>query len=258
MPAQFDDHAVRHEDVEGGGGSLPSSNGGAGRVAPDTRGFSCTTTALPSPAGEIVVLRIAGEVDHVTVSIVAAALDDAVERRSGHLVVDLAGMGFCGARGLALLIDSAGRAAARGTGYAVSGASHHVRRVWRLLWPADERPVGYPHTAAAVITAMARQAELRGRRTDPAGNQYVSWPPQLVERASAGDVDCYRELVVHHRRRMYGNALSLLGSTDDADVVDHDVAARLRTTLAGFSAPAGAAPPVPSARPEPGRSADGA
>lgn len=86
--------------------------------------------------------------------------------------------------------------------------------------------------------AMARQAELRGRRPNQAGNRYVGWPPQLVERASAGDVDCYRELIHRHRRRMYCNALRLLGSTDDADAVDRDVASRLRTTLAVFSASA--------------------
>jgi hypothetical protein len=71
---------------------------------------SCTSTSLSSPAGEVIVLRVAGEVDLSTVSVLQAALADSVARGPCHLVVDLAGLTFCSARGLTLLVG-AGRTA---------------------------------------------------------------------------------------------------------------------------------------------------
>jgi hypothetical protein len=41
---------------------------------------SCTSTSLSSPAGEVIVLRVAGEVDLSTVSVLQAALADSVAR----------------------------------------------------------------------------------------------------------------------------------------------------------------------------------
>jgi anti-anti-sigma factor len=193
---------------------------------------SCTATALSSPAGEILVIRIVGQVDHATVADVAAVLDDAVERYASHLVIDLVGVNFCAVDGTTLIVQAGRRAAQHGTGYCVSGAPQYVRRVWTLLWPEDLRPTRYPSTAAAVQAAITEQAERLGRirPIEPDDDR------PLADRAHAGDVEAYRELVLRHRRRMYSSALRTLGESDDPDDVARDIAARMHTALAVFSA----------------------
>ena len=120
---------------------------------------SCTSTSLPSSAGEVIVLRVAGEVDLSTVPVLQAALADSVARGPCHLVVDLAGLTFCSARGLTLLVGAGRTAGGQGTGYAVTGASGLVIRLWMLLWPAGELPIRYPTAAAGVIAALVRQTD---------------------------------------------------------------------------------------------------
>lgn len=58
--------------------------------------------------GARVVLRVAGEVDLCSAPRLAAALDAALaaDEPSGELVVDLAGVSFCDARGLAVLVEA--------------------------------------------------------------------------------------------------------------------------------------------------------
>jgi anti-sigma B factor antagonist len=106
---------------------------------------SCTATSLSSPAGEIIIaLQIAGEADLSTVPVLQAALADSLARRPRHLVVDLAGLTFCSAGGHTLLVGAGRTAGGQGTGYAVTGVSGLVIRLWMLVWPAGDLPIRYP------------------------------------------------------------------------------------------------------------------
>lgn len=210
-------------------------------------------TALPSPVGNIVVLRVAGEIDLTTIALMQSALNGAVSVRQDTLVVDLSGVTFCSARGLEVLIEAAALAAGHGIRYAISGASAQVQRTWSMLWPADHLPVHYPTARIAVLAAIGRHAARRdrvrpqARRTAAPGSAEVRLQlvPDLprsaqdtdqhrAERARAGDTAAYRTLVLHHRARMYRSALEALGSPDDPEDTD-DGATRLRTALAAFA-----------------------
>ena len=128
----------------------------AHRVRADAAALcSCTTTSIPAPVGEILVLRVAGEVDLLTIAVLQGALTSSLARGPCHLLVDLAEMTFCSVRGLSLLVQAGRTAAGQGSGYSVTAASRQADFAWTLLWPASERPTRYPTAAAGVATAMA-------------------------------------------------------------------------------------------------------
>jgi len=102
--------------------------------APDSAGCWCTTESWACPTGEIVVLRVHGEIDLRTRPTVQAALTAALSRRPHHLVVDVADVTFCCVRGFALLADTGTTAAAHGTGYAICGLSPRLERYATMLW----------------------------------------------------------------------------------------------------------------------------
>jgi len=112
---------------------------------------SCRATSLSSPAGEIIVVHVAGEVDLFTISVLQTALTESLARGPCHLIVDLAELTFCGVRGLSLLVQAGPIAAANGTGFAVSAASRHINRVWAIVWSASELPTQHPTAATAVL-----------------------------------------------------------------------------------------------------------
>ena len=76
--------------------------------------LTCSSTAVSGPTGPVVVLRVAGEVDLCTVDLLRSAVGAVVAQRPAHLVVDLAGLGFCSrcARHPAASGQCAGRGAA--------------------------------------------------------------------------------------------------------------------------------------------------
>jgi len=121
--------------------------------------WSCTTDSLFTPAGEIIVLRIGGEIDLLTLPMLAAALDANLDQQPDHLLVDIARVSYCCVRGLALLVSAAGDAAGQGVGYAVSGMPAWLDRICQLLFH-DEMPVRYDSAAAAVTAIQARQARV--------------------------------------------------------------------------------------------------
>ena len=104
------------------------------------------------PAGSILVLRVAGEIDLLTVPGLEHALSAAIDQRPGDLVVDLAGVVFCCVRGFALLSTAAATAQTNGTGYALSGMPPHLDRIATLLWP-EQHCLRY-RSAAAAVTAI--------------------------------------------------------------------------------------------------------
>jgi anti-sigma B factor antagonist len=115
---------------------------------------SCTATSISAPAGEVLVLRVAGEVDLLTIAILQSALTSGLARRPRHLLVDLAELTFCCVRGLSLLVQAGCTAAGQGTGYSVTAASRQVSRAWTVLWPVSELPTQCPTAAAGVAAAM--------------------------------------------------------------------------------------------------------
>lgn len=115
----------------------------------------CTTTVLDSPAGPVVVLCVAGEVDLCAVALVESAMTAALARRPERLIVDVSGMTFCCCRGFRLLLDGSTAAARQHTGYALSGASPHADRIWAILRPDGLLPTRYPNTGDALVAAMA-------------------------------------------------------------------------------------------------------
>jgi anti-sigma B factor antagonist len=116
---------------------------------------SCTATSIPSPAGEVLVLRVAGEVDLLTIAVLQGALTCGLARGPCHLLVDLAELTFCSVRGLSVLVEAGRTAAVQGTGYSVTAASRQANRAWTVLWPVSELPTQYPTAAAGVAAAMA-------------------------------------------------------------------------------------------------------
>jgi RNA polymerase sigma-70 factor, ECF subfamily len=57
----------------------------------------------------------------------------------------------------------------------------------------------------------------------------------LVDKARAGDLGAYEELVRRHRDRIYRIALRMLGDPHDAEDVAQDVVIQLWTALSGFA-----------------------
>lgn len=125
----------------------------SGRSAPALpAACSCETRNENGPTGQILVLRISGEIDLLTIALVETALTAALDRAPRDLVVDLAGVSFCCVRGFALLADALSTARADGVGYALSGLNTHLDRIATMLW-TDQNLVRY-RTAAAGVTAI--------------------------------------------------------------------------------------------------------
>lgn len=122
-------------------------------------GLWCDLESWPAPAGEILVVRVSGELDLLTRPILAATLVEAVSRGSAHLVVDLAGTTFCCVRGFGMLAETGFTASARGASFALSGLSTHRDRILAMLLPDRDR-VRYRSVAAAVTA-------IRGGRSRP-------------------------------------------------------------------------------------------
>lgn len=122
--------------------------------------WACTTDSLFTPAGEIIVLRVSGEVDLVTLPVLEAALNANLDQEPDHLLLDLAGVTYCCVRGIALLVTTAGYAAGQGVGYVVSGVPAWLDRIWQIVF-TDGPPVRYRSAIAAVTAIQAQQARFR-------------------------------------------------------------------------------------------------
>ena len=98
-------------------------------------GCCCDVESWASSDGEILVVRVSGELDMLTHPIVAATLAEAVSRAPRHLVVDLAALTFCYARGFALLAETALAATTQDVAFTLSGMTAHHDRVATMLLP---------------------------------------------------------------------------------------------------------------------------
>ena len=118
--------------------------------------WSCEVQIASGPTGDILVLRLGGEIDRTTLGALDAAVTAAFDRHPHDLVLDLAGVSFCCVRGYAVLSASARTAEIAQMGFAVSGLRRHMRRVMTLLWPERSFP-SYRTAAAAVVAIRAEQ-----------------------------------------------------------------------------------------------------
>lgn len=121
--------------------------------------LSCATESLGCAPGEIIVLRVAGEVDLCTLPTLQTALDHGLDQYPAHLVVDLAQMTFCCIGGLGLLTRTRHTAARNATSYTVSGVRPHIDRLWTRLWDGD-LPVRCRSTAVALTAIWSGQRAL--------------------------------------------------------------------------------------------------
>ena len=104
------------------------------------------------PVGTILVLRLAGEIDLATVTMISGAVTAVFDRHPHDLIMDMSEVEFCCVRGFALLAATARTARTRHVGFAVSGLSVHLERIALLLWP--ERPCTCYRSAAAAVRAF--------------------------------------------------------------------------------------------------------
>lgn len=121
--------------------------------------FCWTTESVFCAAGEIIVLRVVGEVDMCTRSILQAALGVGLDCHPAHLLVDFTRVTFCSAQGLALLIQTGRTAAEEATSFAVCGVPPQIYRAWTLVGD-DDLPICYLTTDAAVTVIQGRQLRL--------------------------------------------------------------------------------------------------
>jgi anti-anti-sigma factor len=237
------------------------------QAAPDVPASSCrcrcSTATLSTPAGDIVVLRVAGEVDLGTLAVLDAALDDVLDRQPDHLIVDLTGLVFCSSRGLTAITRTARAAAANGIRYSMSGASPPFARLWPRYWPDGDAPPIHRTTAAAVLSAVVLQADLwspgptaDSGRAHPAVDEHDphSRPTGIREDADGtdppspddddhhlrpdpqdADPAALRQALHRHRSRMYRTALHALGASYGTHPLAPDLAEQLRIALAGFA-----------------------
>jgi hypothetical protein len=125
---------------------------------------SCWSLGIEAgPVGNIVVVRLAGDLDMLTLPLGWAAVITALDHHPADLVVDLSEVGFCGVRGFALLAAIARVTAAGGIGYTISGLGRHHERGANLSW-TDVQIVRARNAAAAVLAIREAQA-LRSPRS---------------------------------------------------------------------------------------------
>jgi anti-anti-sigma factor len=96
-----------------------------------------------------VVLRVSGELDSCSLALVSAVLDSCLALRPMHLVVDLAGLGFCSARGMALLVDTSCVATSAGIGFSLAGCRTSLEHVLILIWK-DQVPHRFRDAGEAI------------------------------------------------------------------------------------------------------------
>lgn len=149
-------------------GSENTYNPALGGLAP-WRLLSCTIESLQCATGEVIVLRVVGEVDLCTVPFLHAALDAGLDQDPAHLVIDLALLTFCSLRGLDLLTQTHRIATAKAIGYAVTSVPRHINRVWALGW-GDALPSCYHGTAAALTAIRAAESDVRTCRPRQSGD----------------------------------------------------------------------------------------
>jgi anti-sigma B factor antagonist len=83
------------------------------------------------PTGEAVV-DLGGELDIVSAEVAVSYVRDVIDRHLGPVIVDLAALAFCDARGLAALVRMAGYAKQKGCPFRVASPSPSLAKIMRI------------------------------------------------------------------------------------------------------------------------------
>jgi anti-anti-sigma factor len=136
------------------GSELPAGGGNATARATELLGVSVSES---SPG--VFVVSPTGEADDTSADLLGAAARDATAAGPRCLVVDLAGLTFCGSTGLAVLLDAAQDAEAGDLYLGVVGGAPIVRRVLEItgLGPA----LGHRETLDDVLHDLERSTGTR-------------------------------------------------------------------------------------------------
>lgn len=127
----------------------------------------CSAISARWPQGELIILRVSGEVDLSTLPVLEGALADALRRQPRCLIVDLSELTFCSVRGLTVLSQVGLTAAGQGTEYTMCEVSRHLNRVWMTMPPGDYLPVRHPTVTIGVITALVHKGGSAARHLSP-------------------------------------------------------------------------------------------
>ncbi|MGH3786750.1 MAG: STAS domain-containing protein [Pseudonocardiaceae bacterium] len=112
--------------------------------------FVCFVIEQPMP--DVRVVRVSGELDLLTTPLLEIRLQQCIEKRVGHLVVDLGGVTFLGAAGLTSLVAARKAATGLGVQLHLSGTDH--RAVARPLDITMLRPSFDIHPTADAVVAV--------------------------------------------------------------------------------------------------------
>ncbi|MFI6208135.1 STAS domain-containing protein [Streptomyces sp. NPDC051041] len=84
------------------------------------------------PAG-LVLLEVAGELDHHTAPRLTAALDDVTFDAGTRLVIDLTELTYCDSTGITVLVTAYNRATAAGASLSLAGVNPDLLRVFHVV-----------------------------------------------------------------------------------------------------------------------------
>ena len=111
-------------------------------------------TAVERLDGDILVVKVAGEIDQATVPDLERTLDEAIQAASGALVVDLSDCGFIDSSGLATLVAARERHMEDdGRRFGICCADAQVRRLLEITGLDDA--MGVTRTRAEALEALA-------------------------------------------------------------------------------------------------------
>ncbi len=163
-----------------GSGDISHRAAAVGRINDSVAWSSlcCGRESVFCAAGEIIVLRVGGEVDLCTLPILQAALGAGLDRRPAHLLVDLAGVTFCSAQGLDLLIQIGRTAAEKAVSFAVVGVPPQLYRVWTLLGDGD-LSIRHPTIDSAMTAIHGRRLRLNSAASATCSTIAVNEPGEL-------------------------------------------------------------------------------
>lgn len=129
------------------------------------------------PEGDYTVVAISGELDIANTYALREWLLDVLHRNGSRLVLDLSGVSFCDARGLAALVATRRRADLLGGALRLAGPRPQLLKILRLTG-LHRHLATYPTVAAACMSpAAARRPEparaVRGPNGGSAGDGAV-------------------------------------------------------------------------------------
>jgi anti-sigma B factor antagonist len=139
-------------------------------------------------SGGHAVVALRGELDLMHAAAVTAALRGVVAREP-RIIVDLAGLEFIDASGVAALSRGRGHARNAGGYLLLAAPQRQVRRVLAIIWEVDGSAVHASVTAAAASAGASRQAVVPIPRqpTKMRWQRIAMNPPAPRRRAVTGD-----------------------------------------------------------------------